>query len=106
LSNIIAISNKKLLIDTLRHHRNAIRSFGVSKMGLFGSFLHDELIKPTSDIDLLIDFIPAKKNFDNFIELYFFLEDLTGRKIELVTRESLSPYIGPHILNKVEDVGI
>ncbi len=106
MSNTATISNKKLLIDTLLRHRNAIRSFGVNKIGLFGSFLKDELIKPTSDIDLLIDFVPAKKNYDNFIELYFFLENLTGRKIELVTRESLSPYIGPHILNKVEDVGI
>lgn len=101
-----SINNKALLIDTLQKHRNTIRAFGVNKMGLFGSFLQDNLIKPTSDIDLLVDFVPAKKNYDNFIELYFFLENLTGRKIELVTRESLSPYIGPHILKKVEDVGI
>jgi predicted nucleotidyltransferase len=38
--------------------------------------------------------------------LVFYLEELTGRKIELVTRESLSPYIGPHILKQVENVGI
>ena len=101
-----SINNKALLINTLQKHRNTIRAFGVKKMGLFGSFLEDNLIKPTSDIDLLVDFVPAKKNYDNFIELYFFLENLTGRKIELVTRESLSPYIGPHILKKVEDVGI
>jgi predicted nucleotidyltransferase len=106
LPNITPINNKALLLDTLQQHRNTIRAFGVNKMGLFGSFLQDDLIKPTSDIDLLIDFVPTKKNYDNFIELYFFLESLTGRKIELVTRESLSPYIGPHILNKVEDVGI
>lgn len=106
MSNSAPISNKALLIDTLQQHRNEIRAYGVHKMGLFGSFLQDDLIKPTSDIDLLIDFVPSKKNYDNYIELYFFLETLTGRKIELVTRESLSPYIGPHILKKVEDVGI
>jgi len=106
LSDTAPINNKESLILALLQHRNVIRSFGVSKMGLFGSFLKNELIKPTSDIDLLIDFVPAKKNYDNFIDLYYFLEGLTGRRIELVTRESLSPYIGPHILNKVEDVGI
>ena len=75
-------------------------------MGLFGSFLRQETIKPGSDIDLLIDFVPAQKTFDNLSDLYFFLEELTGRKIELVTRESLSPYMGPHILKEVQDVGI
>ena len=32
----------------------------------------------------------------------FFLEDLLGRKVDLITTESLSPYIGPHILREVE----
>jgi predicted nucleotidyltransferase len=100
------ISKKAILIDKLHQHRDKIRSLGVMKMGLFGSFLKDESIKSSSDIDFLIDFVPAKKTYDNFFDLYFFLEELTGRKIELVTRESLSPYIGPHILKEVEDVGI
>lgn len=44
--------------------------------------------------------------FDNFMEVSFLLEDLLGRKVELVTPESLSPYIGPHILREVESVDI
>jgi predicted nucleotidyltransferase len=54
----------------------------------------------------LIDFLPHQKTYDNYIGLAFYLEELTGRKIELVTRASLSPYIGPHILKQVENVGI
>lgn len=100
------INNKNALLDVLQQHRAVIRSFVVHKMGLFGSFLRPETIQPGSDIDLLIDFVPAQKTYDNLSDLYFFLEELTGRKIELVTRESLSPYIGPHILKEVEDVGI
>ena len=34
--------------------------------------------------------------------LAFLLEDLFGRRVDLVTRESLSPYIGPHILREAE----
>lgn len=41
--------------------------------------------------------------FDSFRGLAFFLEDLLGRRVELVTPESLSPYIGPHILEEAED---
>ncbi len=38
--------------------------------------------------------------------LAYFLENLFGRKVELVTRQSLSPYLGPHILKTVEYVPI
>jgi len=43
-------------------------------------------------------------SYDNFIQLSFFLEDLFRRRVELVTTESLSPYIGPHIMSEVEYV--
>jgi uncharacterized protein len=41
-----------------------------------------------SDVDLLVEFIPELKTFDNFMELSFFLEELLGRKVELVTPQS------------------
>ena len=40
------------------------------------------------------------------MDLSFFLEELLGRRVELVTLESLSPHIGPHILREVERVPI
>jgi predicted nucleotidyltransferase len=40
------------------------------------------------------------------MDLSFFLENLLGRKVELVTPQSLSKYIGPHILKEVENVSI
>ena len=36
----------------------------------------------------------------------FLLEEKLGRSVELVTREALSPHLGPHILEDVEDVEI
>jgi len=38
------------------------------------------------------------------MDLAFFLEDLLGRKIEIITPQSMSKYIGPHILREVENV--
>lgn len=38
------------------------------------------------------------------MELSFYFEKLLGRKVELVTPQSLSPYLGPAILKEVEDV--
>jgi predicted nucleotidyltransferase len=57
---------------------------------------------PDSDIDLLVEFEAGQKTFDAFMELSFLLEEVFQRRIELVTVESLSPYIGPHILKEVE----
>jgi len=100
------IHSKAELLNLLFTNKETIRSFGVKELGLFGSFALDRGIRNDSDVDFLIEFYPEKKNYDNFIGLTFFLEELTGRKIEMVTRQSLSPYIGPHILKQVEHVGI
>jgi predicted nucleotidyltransferase len=97
----MGISTKKELIDLIISNSQRLKKYGVLRIGLFGSFARNE---PTSssDIDLLVEFESDKKTFDNFIELAYFLEDATDRGIDIVTPESLSPYIGPHILSEVE----
>jgi predicted nucleotidyltransferase len=50
----------------------------------------------------LVEFEEGRKTFDNFMQLSFLLEEVLQRHVELVTLESLSPYIGPHILREVE----
>jgi predicted nucleotidyltransferase len=100
------VHTKAELLKLLLANKDTIRSFGVKELDLFGSFALNTNIRNDSDVDFLIDFYPEKKNYDNFIGLTFFLEELTGRNIELVTRQSLSPYIGPHILKQTEHVGI
>jgi predicted nucleotidyltransferase len=77
----------------------------VTSLGIFGSFSKGK-IKDSSDVDLLVDFDPAKKSFDNFMDLSFFLEGIFGRKVEKVTTQSLSKFIGPHILNEVQNVSL
>lgn len=103
---ISLVQTKPELLNLLSQNRDTIKSFGVKELGLFGSFVTNENINKDSDIDFLIEFLPHQKNYDNYIGLSFYLEELTGRKIELVTRASLSPYIGPHILKQVENVCI
>ena len=49
---------------------------------------------------------PKEKNYNNFINLVYYLEDNLNTKIDLLTIESLSPYIGQRILNEVEYVSI
>ena len=78
-----------------------MNELGVQRLGLFGSFVRGEQ-NDDSDVDLLIEFRPGRKSFDSFMELSFLLEEILGRKVDLLTPESLSPYIGPKILAEVE----
>lgn len=98
------IHDKASLLYLLNSRKSEITSFGVKKLGLFGSFVQETNIHSCSDIDLLVEFEPGKKSFDNFMDLSFFLEELLGRKVELITPQSLSKHIGPHILKQVENV--
>ncbi len=100
-----AITTKQDILGVLCDNRDLIRGFGVRRLGLFGSFVRGQQ-RAESDVDLLVEFEPGKKTFDNFMALSFLLEDLLRRRVELVTTESLSPYLRPHILDEVEDVAL
>ncbi len=99
----ILIHTKSQLLETLLLHKNEIHSFGVLRLGIFGSFARNEA-KEKSDVDFFVEFVSGKKSFDNFMNLAFLLQEITGRKIELLTPQSLSPYIGKYILKEVEYV--
>jgi uncharacterized protein len=97
------VDTKEDLLLRLQQHGAAITGFGVMRMGLFGSFARDEA-RPDSDVDLLIEMDPARKTLRNMVGLSTFLQDLLGRKVELVTPQSLNRFIGRHILKEVEHV--
>ena len=99
------VQTKQDLIGRLRHHRENLRRLGVQRLGLFGSFQRGES-EPDSDVDLLVEFVPGEKSFDHFMAVSFLLEEALGRPVELVTREALSPHLGPHILDDVDYVEI
>lgn len=89
----------------MRANQKQILAYGVTRLGIFGSFVRDEM-KATSDVDFFAEIKIEYKTLKNFSALYDFLESLTGRKIEIVTPQSLSKYIGPYILKEVEYVSL
>ena len=95
------VETKQNILTVISENRARIRVLGVKRLGLFGSFLHGQQTA-RSDVDLLVEFEPDQKTFDNFMKLSFLLEKLLQRRVELVTTEALSPYIGPYILEEVE----
>ncbi len=97
------VRNKEDIVSVIKKNQNKIESFGVKRLGLFGSYVRNEH-NPQSDIDILVEFAHDLKTFDNFMRLSFLLEDILEHHIELVTTESLSPYIKPNIIKEVEYV--
>ena len=76
----------------------------MARLRLFGSVLADAAGE-RSDIDLLVDFRPGEKNFDNYMDLKILLEDLfPGRRIDLITTESLHPKLRPNVIAPAEYV--
>ena len=96
-----SVQTKKDILAIIRENQDKIKTFGVKKIGLFGSFVRGEQ-DVESDVDLLVEFEQEQKTFDNFIQLSFLLEELLQRRVELVTVESLSPYIRLYIIKEVE----
>ncbi|OYX90977.1 MAG: DNA polymerase subunit beta, partial [Sphingobacteriia bacterium 24-36-13] len=57
------MTTKDQILTKLKANKPEFSKFGISDIGLFGSYLRDQQT-PNSDIDLLIDFEPGKENFD------------------------------------------
>ncbi|MBL0129282.1 MAG: nucleotidyltransferase family protein [Flavobacteriales bacterium] len=97
------VLNKAELLEVLHLHGAEISAFGVERLGLFGSFARDEA-RADSDVDLLVEFDPARKSLRNLVGLSRFLHELLGRSVELVTPQSLNRFTAEHILKQVEHV--
>lgn len=95
------MTTKEYILSTIQNHKPEFKKYGVRHIGLFGSYSQNRQ-SAKSDIDILIDFEPDKENFDNYMAVYDLLEKLfENEKVEIVTKNGLSPYIGPKILNEV-----
>jgi len=85
----------------LREHEPEIKKrFGVATIGLFGSFVRGEE-RPESDVDILVTFRRGQKTFDNYMDCKFYLENLFGRKVDLVMKGSIKKRLKPSILGEV-----
>lgn len=80
-----------------------ILGLGVRRLALFGSVQRDAA-RVDSDVDVLVEFVPGQKSYDRFVALGDLLERLLRHPVELVTPESLSPFLKPYILAEAKDV--
>lgn len=67
-------------------NRSKKKRFGVGKIGIFGSFVRGEE-RTDSDVDVLVTFRKGQKTFETSMDCKFYLEDLFGRKVDLIDEE-------------------
>ncbi|MGM0982221.1 MAG: nucleotidyltransferase family protein [Pseudomonadota bacterium] len=78
-----------------RHLPEMVREYGIDDLALFGSVARDEAGE-TSDVDILVVF-DGPATAERYFGLQFYLEDLLGRPVDLVTDKALRPELRPYI---------
>jgi uncharacterized protein len=78
-----------------QHKLEIQRRFGVRSLALFGSLAREQS-HLDSDIDVLVEF-DGPATSARYFGLQFFLEDLLGGPVDLVTQQALRPQLRPFI---------
>lgn len=90
------------MLDTIRANREAMyevaRRHKAEKLWVFGSCARKE-DTPESDVDILVQFAP-QSDFGAPIDLTDAFQAMFGRKVDVVSAQGLSPYIGKRILRE------
>ena len=95
--------DKQIVIMRLRENLEQIRQrFSVERLSVFGSVIRGEAGED-SDVDVLVVF-EKKANFDIFMDLKFYLEELLGMGVDLVTDKALRPQVRRTIEQEMIDV--
>ena len=93
------------VINTLNRDKAVLKNFHLSRIGLFGSVARGTQ-NDNSDLDFLIEFEEGYKNFKNFMKIATYLENQFGEDFDMVTKESLTPFVYDRILKDMKYVRV
>jgi predicted nucleotidyltransferase len=87
---------RRTVITRIRKHRAELEKLGVKSVSIFGSVARGEE-QLGSDVDILVEF-KGKATFDRYMDTKFYLEELLGCKVDLVTPKAIKPRLKPYIM--------
>ena len=76
-----------------------LQKYGVPKSDLFGSYARGDF-NDQSDVDVLVD-VPDGTSLFDIIYLKNDLEKVLGRKVDVVTYDSINKYVRPYIFQSI-----
>lgn len=91
---------QKKVLNMIKQHAGELETYGVKKLGVFGSFAKS-VENSRSDVDVLVEFVRNRKTFDNYMNLKFYLEKIFHRKVDLVIKDALKTSIKKQVLSDV-----
>ena len=95
--------NRDEVLETLRKHKQVLRErFDVTGLALYGSFARNQAT-PDSDVDILVRFA-GRATSQSYFGTLFYIEDLLGRRIDLVTDKALRAEFRPFVEQEALDV--
>ena len=95
--------NRQQALDLLARSKPELaRRFGVTRLALFGSTVRDQA-RPSSDVDVLVSFDGAASS-KRYFGVQFFLEDVLGCPVDLVTDKALRAELRPFVEREQIDV--
>ncbi len=95
--------DRERILGFLREHKEEIRQrFGVTKLGLAGSYARGEATS-ASDIDIIVQ-LESDNTFRSFFGLLLYLQDSLSADIDLATEASLKPLVRESILKDIRYV--
>ena len=85
------------ILQTIDANRGRLAALGVRELALFGSYARGDA-GPDSDVDFLVEL--TEKSFDRYMTLRELLEELLGRKVDLVLKGAIKPRLRERILSE------
>ena len=79
-----------------------LKSYGVTYAGIFGSVSRGE-DSPDSDVDILVRLGKPMGMF-SYMNLIGAIEEILGRKVDMVTEQSLNKYVKPHVMPELKTI--
>lgn len=87
------------ILDFLKQHKQEMHDrFGVTKIGLFGSYARGEA-REDSDIDVAIEL--SKYSADGYFGVLHLLEDSFNKRIDLGIESNFKPILKPYIMDEI-----
>ena len=96
------VRKQKYIMDSIERNKTLVSfltKHGASKIGIFGSVARGE-DRADSDIDILVKFKKTPSLFE-VVRIEQEISEIIGKKVQLVTEKSLSPYIKDDVLKEV-----
>ena len=88
--------DRATILSLLKAHKPVLAErFGVVRLALFGSTARDTA-GPDSDVDVLVAF-DGPATSARYFGVQFYLEDLLGRSVDLVTEKALRERLRPYV---------